>query len=314
MQTRVRSTGELEVKPFPPAPVSTPLFEIDPARIRIEPTPTPEVARLQPLMSRAVWRPYGRRLAFKVTHDSALLGIVFLTCPVIQMTARDEAFAKRRYPGMLPLPGKGQVDEQGRKRTEVLKHYAEMSICVGAQPISWYWNLGKLCAGLAATLKDEWYAHAWASEPRHVELFGITTTSLWGHAGGGGSGTQYNRVYRYLGETVGFGHAHISDETYHTMLGFMRARGAEVPSSKFGAGCNSRMRRILAYRKVSGDKDITLRHGQRRGVYYCPARPTAERARVIQEWYDRWGLPRYLRTRGRATPYQSGTDLPPGAT
>jgi len=304
VRARARSTGVETVSPVPPAPISTPLFEIDPMKIRIVAAPTSEVAKLQPLMSKAIWRPYGRRLAFKVVYDDALLGIVFLTCPVIQLTARDQAFAFATN-GMLPLPGKGQRDSKGRKRTDILKHYAEMSICVGAQPIGWYWNLGKLCAMLATTLSDEWREHLWANAPHHVDLYGITTTSLNGGKWSG-RGTQYSRIYKYLGETKGFGHEHISEERYQGMLQWMRDNRVEIPSSKFGAGSNPRMRRILAYRRASGDNEVTLKHGKKRGVYYAQARPTSERPLVIKEWYERWGKPRYDRTKNLTAPYQDG--------
>lgn len=350
VRARARSTGVEPVSPGPSAPISTSLIELNPKKIQIVKTGSAEVARMQPLMSQAIWRPYGRRVAFKVMHETSLLGIVFLTCPVLQLAARDVAFNETRWPGMLPLPGRGKCNSircpchirklndpsqhLGDQRMKILKHYAEMSICVATQPIGWYWNLGKLCALLATTLNDEWEAHEWASEPSHVDLKGITTTSLWGKS------SQYNRIYRDLGSTKGFGHEQISKVRMAEMMQWLRDHRKEnctycrdetphpqrwdtgktklhdecraVPGAWFGAGANARMRRILAYRKFSGDdkKDEmageSLFHGKQRGVYYAPAVPTSERPRVIQDWYDRWGYPRYLRTKDLQAPYQDG--------
>jgi hypothetical protein len=267
--------------------ITTPLFEIDPQQIRIAPVPSFEMVALQNGMSRATWRPYGRRLAFKVIHEYALLGIVLLTNPVITLGVRDRAF---NFPA------------DGVKRGTVLRQYADMSVCVGAQPISWYWNLGKLVAMVATTLGDEW------TQAYGDPLLGVFTTSLWG-AKWGGKGTQYSRIYKYLGETKGFGHEHVPEAAYQAMLRWMRLHHVEIPGSSFADPSNPRMRRILAYRKASGDTTATVFHGNQRGVYYAPARPTAEREQVIQEWYTRWGHPLYLRVRDQAPPYQSGLEV-----
>jgi hypothetical protein len=172
----------------------------------------------------------------------------------------------------------------------------DLSVCVSTQPIGWHWNLGKLLALLATTLGD-------AFQERYGEdLRGIVTTSLYGR------GSQYNRVYRFLGYTKGFGHEHVSDVDYHAMLTWMRAHDIEVPSSRFGAGSNPRMRRITAYRKASGDQSATLWHGKLRGVYYHAATAPENRQQVIDGWYERWGLPRFLRTQDQEPPYRTGLE------
>jgi len=66
------------------------------------------------------------------------------------------------------------------------------------------------------------------------------------------------------------------------------------------------MRRISAYRKASGDKTVTLVHGNKRGIYYHKAVDPAERMAVIMNWHKRWGLNRYLRTKDTPAPYQNG--------
>jgi hypothetical protein len=134
------------------------------------------------------------------------------------------------------------------------------------------------------------------------ELKGICTTSLWGR------GSQYNRIYKFLGYTKGYGHEHISDTEYRAMMQWMTDNNYEIPSSKFGAGSNPRMRRILAYRKASGDKAVNLVHGNQRGIYYHEAISPSSRQDVIANWYDRWGKPRHERTINLNPPYQNGIE------
>jgi hypothetical protein len=261
-------------------PHVTPLIDLDPMAIRIEPIPQRDLVTFQACMSRAVWRPCGgRRLSFKVTHGAALLGIAFLASPVIKLTVRDQAM---------------EFPTDPRRRGSILRRYADLSVCVAAQPIGWHWNLGKLIALLATTLGDAW------TEAYDDPLLGIFTTSLWGRS------VQYNRIYQYLGLTKGFGHEHVSEPEYRAMLTWMAAHHIDIPSCGHADGSNPRMRRIQAYRTASGDRAVTVFHGQQRGVYYAPAVPTSERPRVIQEWYQRWGLPRYLRTKDLIPPYQNG--------
>ena len=256
---------------------------IDPSRITVQQISSGEAATIQPLISKAVWRPApGRKLAFAVLHNEDLLGLAFLASPVINLGVRDDYLD---FPKDASLKGK------------VLRNYADLSVCVSIQPFGWRWNGGKLVALVATTLGDFWF------DRYGDELKGITTTSLWG------KGSQYNRVYKFLGYTKGFGHEHISDERYAEMMAWMRANGFEIPSSAFGAGSNARMRRIMAYRKASGEKTVTLLHGNKRGVYYHDAVDPASRADVINFWYERWGKPRFDRTKDLQPPYLSGLDL-----
>lgn len=253
---------------------------IDANNVKVTRVKASEVARLQPQMSKAVWRPApGRKLAFLVTHDDDLLGIAFLASPVINMGDRDKALGFASNPS-----------ERGRQ----LREYADLSVCVASQPFGWYWNGGKLIAMLATTFGDYW------TERYGDDLKGIVTTSLWGR------GSQYNRVYKFLGYTKGFGHQHIDDEQYGRMLAWMRDNDVEIPSSRFGSGSNPRMRRIQAYRKASGDASVTLVHGNRRGIYYHAARPSSERLLVVEEWLSRWGSPRYQRKMHDEPPYMDG--------
>lgn len=163
--------------------------------------------------------------------------------------------------------------------------------------LAWYWNIGKLCALVAPTLGD------FIKERYPDDDFkGIITTSLYGKS------IQYDRIYKFLGYTKGYGHFQVTDEQYKNMLRWLMEHNIPIPSCKFGAGSNPRMRRIQTYIKYSGDNSFTLFHGQKRGVYYHQAIPPEKRNDVIMFWYKRWGLPRYLRLKNKEPPYYSGLE------
>jgi hypothetical protein len=261
----------------------TPLMMIEPEKIRVVQVPMNVMVRYQKKMSRAVWRPApGRKIGFTIVQGDALLGVIALTSPVIRMEARDKFLC----------PDASDAISRGI----ALRSYMDMSVCVAAQPIGWYWNIGKLLALVAPTLGD--FVHARYPDD---EFKGVITTSLWGKS------VQYNRVYRMLGFTKGFGHEHVSDEDYDYMCSVLRASGL-LSGCRFEDGSNTRLRRIAAYRKLTGDKSITLHHGQQRGIYYHAAVPPEQRTSVIQQWYERWGLPRYERQQKLDAPYQSGLE------
>lgn len=263
---------------------TTPLIKIDPTAINVKQIDMGTMVKYKKLMSGVVSRPApGRKLAFFVTHNKYLLGLIALASPVINLAVRDE------YLGLKENKGK------------LLRQYMDISICVGAQPVSWYWNIGKLLAMISYTLTD--YV-----EERYPDdkLIGLTTTGI------NGKSAQYNRVYKFLGYTKGFGHEHISDYEYHEMISWMKKNNIEVPGCRFGDGANPRMRRISAYRKASGDKTVTLIHGNKRGVYYHEAVDSSLRQDVINRWYERWGLPRYISKREQIPPYINGLQVAGG--
>ena len=125
-------------------------------------------------------------------------------------------------------------------------------------------------------------------------MLGVTTTSVYGKS------SQYNRIWEHLGYTQGHGHEHITDEQYLMMTEFLKSKG-EMPSRR------GRMDTISQYRKVSGDKTYSTFHGRQRGIYYHEALPPELRPHQIVNWYARWGLPRYLRTKDLEPPYDTST-------
>lgn len=256
------------------------LIALNPEAIEVKRIEQSALVKLQSEASKAVWRPApGRKNSFVVLHDNVAIGVFFLASPVINLGVRDKH-----------LNLSGNPSEKGTQ----LRSIADMSVCVGLQPLSWHWNVGKLVALLATSVEVSQF---WESKYGD-SLDWITTTSLYGR------GAQYNRVYKFLGYTKGYGHHHITEERYQEMLTWMRENDVEIPSSSFGAGSNPRMRRINAYSKASGEK-INLLHGDKRGVYVQKAGENSTRE-IINHWFERWGEPRYLRTKDLTPPYLNG--------
>jgi hypothetical protein len=173
---------------------------------------------------------------------SALLGIIALASPVVRLKVRDDFL----------FPNAPADFNYGH----ALRSYMDMSVCVGAQPIAWHWRIGKLLALIATTLGPS-VEQAYPED----EFKGVITTALWGKS------AQYNGIYKFLGYTAGHGHGHIDDTDYQSMVRILKACHA-LPGCKFSDGSNAKMRRIAAYRKLTGDKTATLFHGHRRGGYY----------------------------------------------
>ena len=258
------------------------LVEIEPAEVSVSRISVGELFSMIKDISKATTRPApGRKFAFAVWHKTQLIGVMGFSSPVINLGVRDEHLKFPKDPS-----------EKG----SALRNYVDMSTCVGLQPLSWYWNIGKLIAMLGVSSSvSAYYQHQYGDD-----LVGVTTTSL------NGRGSQYNRVYKFLGYTKGYGHEHVSEDDYQRMLQWMRDNDVEIPSSSFGSGSNPRMRRIAAYNKANGIKS-NMKHGKKRGVYYHPCEYKSVE-HIVHQWYNRWGKPRYERTKHEEPPYRSGLD------
>jgi hypothetical protein len=288
-----------------PLQFSTPCLRIFPENIRVLPVPMNVIVPYQKAMASCKWKPaWGHKLGFLVVHGDALLGILALVSPVIRLTARDEhLFPEAKLGPAFTGDPKFHFNKKGKLVFDygsALRSYMDMSVCVAAQPIGWHWNIGKLLAMIATTLGD-------FVEERYPDdnFVGVTTTSVYGGETETRK-TQYSDVYQYLGETKGYGSEQIGDDDYQMYCACLRASGW-IPGCRFEDGSNPKMRRIAAYRKLSGDKTVTLQHGHKRGVYYQPAVPPEDRDAVIREWFTKYGLPRYkqtMRRNARPCPYQ----------
>lgn len=253
-----------------------------PSKVKVLETDVTSLWRAQSVMARAPWRPCpGRKMPFYVIHGGDLLGLIFLSSPVINLGARDE------YLGLSSDPSEKGVE---------LRQYADLSVCVPVQPFGWEWNGGKLLALLATTMGDFW------RRKYGDELLGITTTSYFGR------GSLYNRIFRHLGYTKGFGHEQVSDEEYARMMEWLADEKIPIRASRHHAGSNFRMRRIAQYRKESGEtspRGNIENHGNKRAIYYHPT-TTLSVEEQVEAWLERWGSRRRKATQGKVPPYTHG--------
>lgn len=228
--------------------------------------------------SKVTWRPSpGRHLSYVLTHHNDIIGLIALASPVMNMKQRDL---------FLGLPSHDM-----RAKGLALRHYCDLSVCVGIQPLAWHWNLGKLCAMVATTVAPDYL------KKYGQELKGIITTSVWGRS------SQYNRLYKSIGYSSGLGSEHVTQEELDRMRKALKAAGWKSNWK------HSRMAIISGYKtliqgRISESKRA-LKHGHRRGIYYHPAVDYDWR-QAVRLWYGRWGLPRYERTYNLTPPYTDG--------
>jgi hypothetical protein len=228
--------------------------------------------------SKVTWRPSpGRHLQYVLTHQGDIIGLIALASPVMNMKRRDIFL--------------GLSSHDMRAKGLELRHYLDLSVCVGIQPLAWHWNLGKLCAMTAPTAGADY-------EKKYGQsLKGIITTAVWGRS------SQYNRVYEPIGFSSGLGSEHVTEEKLKMMREALKKTGW---TSNWK---HSRMAVISGYRtRILGqisDAKRSLTHGHRRGIYFHPAVDYDWR-QAVKIWYSRWGLPRYERTYNLTPPYTDG--------
>jgi hypothetical protein len=321
---------------------STALTLIHPDKIRVLTTPSSVIAFYQKRMSKADWRPApGRKLGFLVVQDDYLLGLLFLATPVIRMTVRDDYLFPPSVRFKWMMEHNASIFNIGL----ATRDFMDLSVCVSAQPIGWHWNLGKLMALIAPTLGDFVNARYSQDTFRGVITTSVWGRSVQynrvyrflGLSKGNGREQYDDAAVARMVQELRQRCPHCNerrleaDEYYaihplsKTRRAYLHARELRdklsvgalnkeyadlclVPGQRFGEGTNSVMRKIAAYRQMTGDKSITLKHGKARGVYYHPAVPSTQRAEVIQQWFTRWGLPRYERTKNEIPPYQNGLE------
>lgn len=258
---------------------------------------TPEQVSTWTYIRRSVSRlPYkkspGRDIKILVYYGDRILGIIGLSSPVVNLGVRDKFLAFT--PGL----------KNGQKGSRLLEGM-DMTTCVGIQPWASRHNGGKLLAILATSHEvaayyfQKYSSHGegnWKStvKEERIPLRWITTTSLYGES------VQYDRLYKFLGETKGFGHIHITDSVYKKMMSWLSSREEiftrEEIGNRFGDGASARMRRISTFLRRSGlvKKGYNLQHKQRRGVYiHMVQEKSAEE--LFRWWHERWCRQRLAR-------------------
>jgi len=251
---------------------------MEPNEITLERITQREMVVFQRESSKITWRPSpGRHLFYVLTHSQDIIALIAMSSPVMNMKRRDI---------FLGLP----CHDMRRKGLE-LRHYLDLSVCVGIQPLAWHWNIGKLAAMVAPTLGLQY------KEKYGSDLKGVVTTSVWGRS------SQYNRVYHHIGFSSGMGSEHVSNNEIKVMREALKRANIKVTWK------HSRMGTISAYRtKILGrisESRRSLTHGHKRAIYYHPSvnYPWQE---AVKMWYVRWGYPRYERTKSETPPYQDG--------
>jgi hypothetical protein len=206
----------------------------------------------------------GRRIKL-IIRDRALpnkpvIGIAALGSPIIHIPERDDFIG---------------WDKKTRTKNLI---YTLDAYVIGALPPYNYLLGGKLISYILASnevreiYRKKYQGQVTLTEKRIAnKLVGIFTTSLYGNS------SQYNRLkfndellYQPIGQTKGFGTLHLSEETIHLMIKFLKSKGVVV-GHKFGDGPSWVMRVIRSAGELLGfDSDFLLKHSFKRNIYFIP--------------------------------------------
>jgi hypothetical protein len=183
-----------------------------------------------------------------------------------------------------------------------LKYVMNITTCVGLQPISYNFNIGKLLVALCfsgevLTKFKEKYGH---------DLACITTFSI------NGKSIQYDRMKNYLtyvGETKGYAFTNLTDDIYKMCLTYLKQRKDVKTLMQ-----NNKRYKIL---KVINYLNIDVEDAHKRGVYVGFTSNTSKAflnndvdsfqptyssvSQICQWWINRWAQQRYnhLKSEGR---------------
>lgn len=213
---------------------------------------------------------YGRRIRLLVWDDSngKLIGVIGLGDPVFNLGVRDawvgwtSSERKERLVGMMDAFVLGAVPPYN------------MLLC------------GKLLACLVRS-RDLLDIHnrkyggkigIISGEKKDFGLLAVTTTSALGRS------SVYNRLrlsgvtyFARLGYTSGFGHFHISDETFERLREYLRIVGHSYAGNHaFGSGPNWKFRAIAAALRELGLPRELLIHGITREVFVASLAQNAQ--------------------------------------
>ena len=216
------------------------------------------------LWSVPVSQGFGRRTRFLILDqaNNKLVGLFALGDPVFNLRARDQLIGWNHH-----------------QRARRLYHLMDIFVLGSVPPYS---DLlcGKLVAMLAASnevrkviyKKYKGKKSHILGEAKNPYIVLLTTGSALGRS------SLYNRItyngrifYQSIGETQGWGHFHIADETFMLMRDFLKVIDHPIAySNRFGQGPNWKMRLIRICLERLKLSPALLRHGIRREVYIVP--------------------------------------------
>jgi hypothetical protein len=214
------------------------------------------------LWSVPVSQGYGRRNRFLVMdrQNASLIGIFALGDPVFNLTVRDRL-----------------IGWDARGREDRLYRIFDAFVCGAVPPYREL--LGAKLMALAAISNEtrailtQKYVGKRTVIRRHVKSSVpvlVTTASALGRS------SVYNRLrygsrtlYYSVGFTRGYGHFHIPEEVFGSMVVFLMERG-ELPENRYGKGPNWRMRVIRRALHRLGLNPELIRHGIEREVFIAP--------------------------------------------
>jgi uncharacterized protein DUF4338 len=213
------------------------------------------------LWSVPVSQGYGRRNRFLVCdrQNGALIGVFALGDPVFNLSPRDQL-----------------IGWDHRDRKERLFRIFDAFV-LGAVPPYRELLGGKLIALVAVANETRRYLIGkYAGKATHAGVVREMTPVLLTTTSSLGRSSIYNRVrfgprtlYYSVGYTKGFGHFHIPDDIFASMVIFLRSRG-ELPGNQYGDGPNWRMRVIRkALHRLRLNPDL-IKHGIKREVFLAP--------------------------------------------
>lgn len=213
------------------------------------------------LWSVPVSQGYGRRNRFLVCdrQNGALIGVFALGDPVFNLSPRDQV-----------------VGWDHRDRKERLFRIFDAFV-LGAVPPYREILGGKLIALAAVSNETRRYLIGkYAGKATHAGVIREMTPVLLTTTSSLGRSSIYNRVrfgsrtlYYSVGYTKGFGHFHIPDDIFASMVIYLKSRG-ELPGNQYGDGPNWRMRVIRkALHRLGLNPDL-IKHGIKREVFLAP--------------------------------------------
>jgi hypothetical protein len=206
----------------------------------------------------------GRRIKLLIRDkglpNKPIIGIAALGSPIIHIPERDSFIG---------------WDKTTRTKNLI---YTMDAFVIGALPPYNYLLGGKLISMLIASKEvRKLYSNKYKNTKTIIEdrvsntLVGIFTTSLYGKS------SQYNRlkfngkfIFSEIGHTKGFGTLHLSEETIHQMIKYLKSKNIEV-NHRFGDGPSWIMRVIRTSGDYLGfDSDFLLKHSFKRSIYFAP--------------------------------------------